>query len=275
MRADYRTTPAALIGEFPNVAKDLPYYRWYPKDAESDERFSLMDIEAEALFRRLLDRSWINDGLPNDIGSLVKSARCSVEFFERWWPQVKPLFAPGEDGRLRNKRLEEERALVVRVSDSKKRPGNRNRLKHKPVASIRKCEIVANVCDLRASDSDSVSESISSGDARGLPEAPQSPQSPRPPRSIPMPSQSFYPLTIAAIRKHDPAVDERFVNRLHETTVRYCLSSDSFPKKYMPNINDEWIAKAVNESYKIKPDHGTGLLLSRVPPIMVTWSLEE
>ena len=88
------------------------------------------------------------------------------------------------------------------------------------------------------------------------------------------PNQEF-PLTHAEIRKHDPAVDSAFVQALANRVVQGCISSPEFEQAKLPKINDRAIAAAVRESYSTgPPDHRAGLLLSRVPAILITWSTQ-
>ncbi len=87
---------------------------------------------------------------------------------------------------------------------------------------------------------------------------------------------SEYPLTIAEIRKHDPAVDEQFVRGLVTKTIQHCLSSKEFPQDKIGVLTDKNMARLCRESYTTgPPGHRTGLLLNRVPPIAVTWAQER
>ncbi len=97
-----------------------------------------------------------------------------------------------------------------------------------------------------------------------------------PPQEIPkLDCHSEYPLTIAEIRKHDPAIDEMFVLRLVHTTVQHCMSHPKFPESELAKITDKVISQACAESFATgPPGHRAGLLLKRVPPIIVTWALE-
>ena len=100
----------------------------------------------------------------------------------------------------------------------------------------------------------------------------------RPPNGHHQPPQfgGDYPLTIEEIRKHDAAVDDFFVARLVKQVTQYCMSHKHFPQHELSFVTDKTIAKACAESYATKPkNHGTGLLLSRVPAIIVSWSLER
>jgi hypothetical protein len=85
-----------------------------------------------------------------------------------------------------------------------------------------------------------------------------------------------YPLTLAELRSHDPAVKESFVARLVTETLEYCRQHPDFPPADLEQITDKVMAAMCQESFKTGPkNHGIGLLLSRVPPIAVSWSLEN
>ncbi len=85
-----------------------------------------------------------------------------------------------------------------------------------------------------------------------------------------------FPEVFAEIRKHDPGVNEVFVRRLMQDVVQKSLSNPKFPPSMLEHITDANVARCVAESYRSGPkQHGTGLLLSRVPDIVFTWSLED
>lgn len=88
--------------------------------------------------------------------------------------------------------------------------------------------------------------------------------------------QSEFPEMLSEIRKHDAAADAPFARRLMHTVVQYALSKPDFPPAMYPEINDRNVARCIAESYRTgPPNHGTGLLLDRVPRIVHTWSLED
>ena len=148
--------------------KKLPFFKWYPSDAESDERYSLSTLAALGLFHRLLNSAWVNDGLPEDIGSLTRIGRCTLEEFSDVWPFIRPLFPRGPDGRLRNARQEEERTSARKKSKANSRPNNRNAVKEQPVKAERERVFLANErVSTRASESESLSGSVSSGGMQG------------------------------------------------------------------------------------------------------------
>ena len=96
-------------------------------------------------------------------------------------------------------------------------------------------------------------------------------------RTMPPISQSEYPLTIAEIRRHDPAVDDLFVLRLVQESTQALLSSTRFPQdRIEAATTDKVFAAVCAESYKTGPKtHGTGLLLKRVPGILMTWGVQS
>ena len=90
------------------MAKELPYFRWFPKDAESDAKYAAMSLTELGLYHRCLNHSWMNDGLPGDPQEIARELRVPIKDFIRHWPRVSACFA-GED-RMRNPRQEQERA---------------------------------------------------------------------------------------------------------------------------------------------------------------------
>lgn len=92
----------------------------------------------------------------------------------------------------------------------------------------------------------------------------------------PIDGNAEYPLVLAEIRKHDAAVDDFFARNLVQTVLQFALSNPKFPQAELDALTDVNIARCVKESYRTgPPNHGTGLLLKRVPSIALTWSLEN
>jgi hypothetical protein len=85
----------------------------------------------------------------------------------------------------------------------------------------------------------------------------------------PQVSPSEWPETEAAVAAIDPAANGIFTNRLVQATIQQALSDGKVP---MDLVTDRAIAEAVRESVKTGPKrHGAGLLLARVPQIIITW----
>jgi uncharacterized protein YdaU (DUF1376 family) len=85
----------------------------YPQDFDCDENVRMMEDCELGMFLRLLNHSWINDGLPSDLESLRRVFRYTKEDFDQRWPIVAKCFEVFPDGRLRNPRQEQERSKAV------------------------------------------------------------------------------------------------------------------------------------------------------------------
>ena len=91
------------------MPKELPYFRWYPTDAESDSQYTAMTLTELGLYHRCLNHAWTNDGLPSVIGDLARELRLPTRELLRSWDRVSRCFVLQSDGRLRNSRQESER----------------------------------------------------------------------------------------------------------------------------------------------------------------------
>ncbi len=99
-----------MLGE---MAKLLPYYRWYPADAESDSKYAAMTLCELGLFHRCLNHSWLNSGLSADLSEMSRELRIPEKELRSLWPRVAKCFVQSpSDERLRNLRLEEERSYA-------------------------------------------------------------------------------------------------------------------------------------------------------------------
>lgn len=99
------------------MSRELPYFRWYPADAESDFAYSCFSSSELGVFHRALNAAWTNDGLPNDETAIGRALRLTVRDMKESWPNVRAMFYVGEDGKLRNKRQEEERTHATTKSE--------------------------------------------------------------------------------------------------------------------------------------------------------------
>ena len=106
--------------------RDLPYYKMWVKDFDTDENVRLMDVREAGLFLWCMNHAWTNNGLPANEADVGRLFKLSVRDFKAAWPRVSLAFPISEDGRRRNHRQEEEREKAQRVSQNNKRPGNAN-----------------------------------------------------------------------------------------------------------------------------------------------------
>jgi len=89
-----------------------PAFQWYPKDYLTNESVALMTLEEEGAYRRLLDYCWLHETLPNSVERLAPLCKCDSGRMALLWPAIEVCFYvdPEDGNRLRNRRLDEERA---------------------------------------------------------------------------------------------------------------------------------------------------------------------
>ena len=133
----------------------LPYFKWYPSEAEVDDDWRAMTMAQRGLFVTLLNVSWMNNGLPMEDERIARIAGLSLEDFSDLWAAVKVKFIE-RDCRLVNERQEKDRREVVSKS-------NKSRQSAESRWSIRNANALPTHCERiefampRAYDSDSSS----------------------------------------------------------------------------------------------------------------------
>lgn len=140
----------------------LPYFAWYPSDAENDADWRAMSYEERGVFITLLNTAWDNDGLDPDLTYIARSLKISSIRFAAMWKTIGRKFFIANSGRLVNPRQEKERTKAQEKSAlaSKavaiREQNKRSRSDHRPI-------IGDGINDHpRASESDSYSQSVSS-----------------------------------------------------------------------------------------------------------------
>jgi hypothetical protein len=101
------------------MAKAFPYFRWFPADAEGDDFYaSLTDAEGWT-YHRLLNRSWLNEGIPSDLDELAKVLGKTRAYIDRVWPKLRKRWvaSPNNSEKLVNPRQEEERTHAQSKSE--------------------------------------------------------------------------------------------------------------------------------------------------------------
>ena len=89
------------------VARKLSWFPWDVVRVETDEDWKLMTDEEKGLFIRLLNHSWLNEGLPSDEGDLSRLIGKPLTH-AKWARRVYKKFV-SRDGRLVNEVQEEFR----------------------------------------------------------------------------------------------------------------------------------------------------------------------
>lgn len=153
------------------MAKTLPYFRFYPADADTDEFYSSLTDQQLGFFHRCLNRAWLNGGLPADLNQLAATLRCMRQYLDKLWPVVGAAFQPNPENpaRLINRRQEEERSLILDHAEGGAKRArdyrDRKRMKTKNSDSERHGDVTRDAsrfASLRAYESISVSEFESS-----------------------------------------------------------------------------------------------------------------
>jgi hypothetical protein len=102
------------------MPKELPFFKWYVLDAETDENFKAMSDAEVGFYLRCLDHSWINQGLPADLKERALVLNRSTAYIRRMWVRVGRCFEPSptDQHRLINPRQEQERTKALSRSDA-------------------------------------------------------------------------------------------------------------------------------------------------------------
>ena len=96
--------------------KSPPAFLFYVKDFLTSSTVMAMDLTEIGALIKLLCVCWINDGLPVDDRSVSKILSIDEQTFSKIWPNVKQAFVE-VDGKLRNRRLDEERKRQISRSE--------------------------------------------------------------------------------------------------------------------------------------------------------------
>lgn len=94
------------------MAKEkVPAFQFYPKDFLSDSKVCRMSNTEVGIYIRLICHCWLDGDLPLETEALASMAHMQLKQFTKLWENsiVKTCFHLAEDGRLHNKRLDEER----------------------------------------------------------------------------------------------------------------------------------------------------------------------
>ncbi len=143
----------------------LPYFCWYPADAETDSNYSAMDDAELGFYHRCLNYSWRNGGLPADAKERARALKRTKPYADKKWIRVGKCFFPSKEdpALLVNPRQEKERQKAF---SRNRRATDAANARHKTVArsnayaSPKQCLEDAKALP-RAYDSDSDSDSES------------------------------------------------------------------------------------------------------------------
>lgn len=92
---------------------------WYPADFMASTR--TWPLIARAVYRELLDAQWSAGGIPDDEGQLRAMLGATPKDWRLAWSYARPKFKPGDDGLLRNARLEQHRCKALELYKSRRK----------------------------------------------------------------------------------------------------------------------------------------------------------
>lgn len=214
------------------MAKGLPYFKWYPADAEMDRKYRAMGDADLGFFHRCLNYAWSEGGLPADATSRARVLGRRKAEADKRWEVVGECWvpSPGDPSILVNPRQERERASAISKSEQAS-------------GAIRKRwgRTTTNDTDVDTGGSSSYSDSESDSENQNS--------------SL----KIRWPLSCRAARKFFPATDDGLISRL----VAACV------KEYPP-LSDSDLADAILAAHT-KKQTSAGLYLKTVPQVIRTW----
>jgi uncharacterized protein YdaU (DUF1376 family) len=149
----------------PMALDNSPAFQWYPKDALSSIRLSMLTLEEEGAYRRALDYCWLHGSIPADPIKLIRliGKGCTLEIAEAIIPMFEVL-----DGQLYHERLEQERSKQKAFREKQAENGKRGgRPKQNPSESQNKGLGYFGETQTEAKKSSSVSNLQSSNSIKG------------------------------------------------------------------------------------------------------------
>jgi len=152
------------------VSQSLPFYKMYPKDFDTDENVKLLDAREAGIYLFALNHAWVNDGLPSDPAEIGRMLKIPIRDFRAAWARVSKCFHTCDDGRLRNKRQEEERNHAKAKSEQASKsvrarrdrspaPDGQEELNGNSTAALRSYEVSKPSVGVRTSESEYASSS--------------------------------------------------------------------------------------------------------------------
>jgi uncharacterized protein YdaU (DUF1376 family) len=100
-------TPSVATSTSGRTVKKAPAYQHYARDWLVDS--ASLSLEEQAAHQRLLDHQWIEGPLSDNPIELARRVGVTVKRFAKLWRAISRFYRRGEDGRLRNELLEEQR----------------------------------------------------------------------------------------------------------------------------------------------------------------------
>ena len=94
-------------------------------DYLSSRKVRMMTPAERGVYTHLLFQIWQDGPIQDDERTLVLLADCERSDFKKCWPAVSEMFVKGEDGLLRNDKLEEVRESAIRLKQNRSKAGSK------------------------------------------------------------------------------------------------------------------------------------------------------
>ena len=103
----------------------LPAMPFYVGDYLSSRKVRRMTPNERGIYTHLLFQIWQDGPIDDDERSLVMLADCDRSEFRKAWPVVGEMFVKGDDGLLRNEKLEDVRESALRLKQNRSKAGSK------------------------------------------------------------------------------------------------------------------------------------------------------
>ena len=103
----------------------LPSMPFFVGDYLSSRKVRMMTPAERGVYTHLLFQIWQDGPIQDDERTLVLLADCERSDFRKCWPAVSEMFVKGQDGLLRNEKLEEVRESALRLKQNRSKAGSK------------------------------------------------------------------------------------------------------------------------------------------------------
>ena len=103
----------------------LPSMPFFVGDYLSSRKVRMMTPAERGVYTHLLFQIWQDGPIQDDERTLVLLADCERSDFRKCWTAVSEMFVKGEDGLLRNDKLEDVRESALRLKQNRSKAGSK------------------------------------------------------------------------------------------------------------------------------------------------------
>jgi hypothetical protein len=248
---------------------EIHFYEWRIGAWATSETRDRLDAAGRGIYRELLDQCYGQGKIPDDPEWICRRCACTQEQYEKAWRVISRHFPKITDTEYRYNVLADLVRKEYFQYVGTQRANRKSRI-DKPKQNN----------DLDDGGTTIVQPSFNggstngNGNGNGNTTATQD-NTTATATEITLPMQHEYPETLKVLREHDAAADAFFCVRIAEAVARGIAGDEKAsqwpPDKQQMALSDRVLAKCCRESFATprKQPHGTGLLLSTVPKIVL------